>query len=115
MESRVYLRALEPDDYKVTFKWRCDDEIQNMVGGLKYFVSSEMEKERVLNSIFDKERIVLGICLKENNKLIGTVNIQEFDWINRSCRVPILIGDKNEWSKGYATEARMLAMRFAFY
>lgn len=113
--SRVYLRALELDDYLITFKWRSDEEIQNMVGGPKYYVSSEKEKEWVRNAIFDKERIVLGICLKENNKLIGTVNIQEFDYINRSCRVPILIGDKSEWSKGYATEARMLALQFAFY
>ena len=113
--SRIFLRALEPEDYKETIKWRCDEEIQNMVGGPKYFVSIEKEKEWVRNTIFDNERIVLGICLKENNKLIGTVNIQEFDWINRACHVPILIGDKDEWSKGYATEARMLALRFAFY
>lgn len=113
--SRVYLRALEPDDYLVTIKWRSDEHIQNMVGGPKYFISSEKEKEWVRKVIFDNERMVLGICLKESNKLIGTVNIQEIDYINRSCHVPILIGDKEEWSKGYATEARMLALRFAFY
>lgn len=113
--SRVYLRALEPEDYLITHSWRNDEDIQNMVGGPKYFVSLEKEKEWVRSAIFDKERLVLGICLKDSNKLIGTVNIQEFDYINRSCRVPILIGDKAEWSKGYATEARMLALRFAFY
>ncbi len=114
MNNRIYLRALEPDDYKVTVNWRQDEEIKNMVGGPKYFVSSEKEKEWVKNCIFDNTRLVLGICLKESGKLIGTVNIQEFDWINRSCHVPILIGDKTEWSKGYATEARMLALKFAF-
>lgn len=112
--SRIYLRALEPEDYKVTIKWRNDEEIQNMVGGPKYFVSSEKEKEWVKNCIFSDNRIVLGICLKETGKLIGTVNVQEIDWINRSCHVPILIGDKEEWNKGYATEARMLALDFAF-
>lgn len=114
MNNRIYLRALEPDDYKVTVEWRHDEEIQKMVGGPKYFVSSEKEKEWVKNCIFDNSRMVLGICLKENDKLIGTVNIQEIDWINRSCHVPILLGDKAEWSKGYATEARMLALKFAF-
>lgn len=114
MNNRIYLRALEPDDYKVTVEWRHDEEIQNMVGGPKYFVSSEKEKEWIKNAIFSNDRLVLGICIKENGKLIGTVNIQEFDWINRSCHVPILIGDKTEWSKGYATEARMLALKFAF-
>ena len=114
MNNRIYLRALEPADYKVTVEWRHDEEIQNIVGGPKYFVSSEKEKEWVKNCIFDNSRMVLGICLKDSGKLIGTVNIQEIDWINRSCHVPILIGDKTEWSKGYATEARMMALKYVF-
>lgn len=114
MESRIYLRALEPDDYITTFEWRKDEEIQNMVGGPKYFVSKEKERQWVLNTITDSNRIVLGICLKNNNKLIGTINIQEIDWINRSARVPIIIGDKAEWGKGFAVEARFMALKFAF-
>lgn len=112
--KRIYLRALELDDYKVTYLWRNDEEITKMVGGPKYFVSIEKEKEWIRNSIFDTSRIVLGICLTINNKLIGTVNIQDMDMINRKCRVPILIGDKQEWNKGYATEARMQALDFVF-
>ena len=114
MNFRVYLRALEPDDYKVTANWRKDEEIQNMVGGPKYFVSSEKERQWVLNTIQDNSRMVLGICLKENDKLIGTVNIQDIDWINRSAHVPIQIGDKDYWGGGYASEARILALKFAF-
>ena len=41
---RVYLKAFEPDDYKTTIKWHNDNEIWNMVGGTKYFVSMEYEK-----------------------------------------------------------------------
>lgn len=114
MNFRVYLRALEPEDYLITYEWRKDEEIQNLVGGHKYFVSKEKERQWVLNTITDNSRMVLGICLKENNKLIGTVNIQDIDWINRSARVPILIGDKRYWGSGYASEARILALKFAF-
>lgn len=114
MEFRVYLRALEPEDFLVTSEWRKDEEIQNMIGGPKYFVAKEKERQWVMNTIQDNNRMVLGICLRKNDKLIGTVNIQEIDWINRSGHVPILIGDKNEWGKGYALEARFLALKFAF-
>lgn len=114
MKSRIYLRPLELDDYKVSVKWRNDAEIQNMVGGHKYFVSIEKEKKWVENAINDNDRIVLAICLLENDKYIGNVMLQEIDWINRSARVPVLIGDKNEWGKGYATEARMMMLKFAF-
>lgn len=114
MENRIYLRALEPDDYKTSVHWRNDEEIQNMVGGHKYFVSEEKEKEWVNNAIHDNTRLVLAICLVSNDKYIGNIMLQEIDWINRSALVPILLGDKDEWGKGYATEARMLMLNFAF-
>lgn len=114
MENRIYLRALEPDDYKTSVHWRNDEEIQNMVGGHKYFVSEEKEKEWVNNAIHDNTRLVLAICLVSNDKYIGNIMLQEIDWINRSAHVPILLGDKDEWGKGYATEARMLMLNFAF-
>lgn len=30
--SRVYLRALEPEDYKISVNWRNDDTITNRLG-----------------------------------------------------------------------------------
>lgn len=115
MKNRLYLRALEPEDYQVSYMWRNDPDISEMVGGHKYFVSKENEKRWVeRNVIGTEDRIVLAICLIENDKYIGNVNIQEIDWINRTAHVPIIIGDKNEWGKGYATEARFLALKFCF-
>ena len=111
----VYLRALEPDDYKTTIKWRNDSEIWSLVGGPKYFVSSDFEKEWINNAIHNSKEIKLGICLKENNELIGFVSIIDIDWINRSARSPIMLGDKKYWGKGLATEALLLILKFAFY
>lgn len=111
---RIYLRALEPQDYLISVKWRNDDEIWNMVGGPKYFVSSEYEKTWVQKAIFNKDDLVLAICLKENDKYIGNAILSNFDWINRSARSGILIGDKCEWGKGYGTESQMLRLKFAF-
>lgn len=112
----VYLRALEPEDYQVSVKWRNDDEINSMVGGPKYFVSSEYEKKWVENKILNNSTdTVLALCLKENDKYIGNVYLTEIDWINRTGHCPILIGDKEEWGKGFATEARLLILKFAFY
>lgn len=114
MENRIYLRALEPDDYKTSIQWRRDEEIIKMVGGNKYYVSSEREKQWVTNSIFSNDKLVLAICLKENDKYIGNVMMQEIDYINRSCHAPIMIGDKSEWNKGYATEAKLLMLKYIF-
>jgi len=32
--NRVYLRALEPDDYKTSVNWRNDDFITSRLGGV---------------------------------------------------------------------------------
>lgn len=111
---RVYLRALEPEDYKTTIKWRNDDEIWSMVGGPKYFVSSEYEKQWVQNAINNNKEIRLGICLKENDELIGLASVIDIDWINKSAHCPSMIGEKKYWGKGYGTESRLLLLQFAF-
>lgn len=115
MKHRVYLRALEPDDYKVSTAWRNDEQMSNLVGGPKYFVSSEREREWVHNAIFDNSKLVLAICLTQNDKYIGNIMLEDVDYVNRSGHVPVFIGDKTEWNKGYATEARMLMLEYAFH
>jgi RimJ/RimL family protein N-acetyltransferase len=47
-------------------------------------------------------------------QLIGTLklsNIRQHHW---SCEIGLMIGDKTEWGKGCATEAIVLACRYAF-
>ena len=112
--KRIYLRALELEDYKTSINWRKDDDIWGMVGGPKYNVSSEVEKKWVENTIFSKDKIVLAICLCEGDKYIGNIILSDIDWINRSASTSTMIGDKAEWEKGYATEAKMIFLNFVF-
>lgn len=114
MGNRIYLRALEPDDYKTSIKWRQDEEIWDMVGGPRYFVSSEYEKKWVLDAINSTDKLVLAICLLNSGKYIGNITLQAINMLNRSARMPILIGDKSEWNKGYGTEAIMMMLEYAF-
>lgn len=32
-DTRVYLRALEPDDYKTSIQWRNDMDVTSQLGG----------------------------------------------------------------------------------
>lgn len=34
MENKVYLRALEPEDYRTSVKWRNDDDVTSRLGGV---------------------------------------------------------------------------------
>lgn len=114
MNKRVYLRALEPEDYKVSIKWRKDDEIWDMLGGTKYFVSEAYEKDWVEKTIFNSKDIKLAVCLVENDRYIGNVYMTDINMTNRSCHSHILIGEREYWGQGYANEALMLAVDYMF-
>lgn len=115
MEKRIYLRALELEDYKISIQWRKDKEIWGMLGGRQYFVSETYEKKWVEDTIFQERDIKLAICLKENDLYIGNVYMTDFDYVNRSCIAHVLIGNKNYWGRGYAGEALKELLVFVFY
>lgn len=112
--NRIYLRALEIEDYKISIKWRNDDGIWDMLGGTKYYVSSVYEKKWVEEAIFNSKDVRLAICLKENNRYIGNVYMTNIDPQRQSCHSHILIGERDCWGKGYAREALMMAIEYMF-
>lgn len=115
-EQRIYLRAFEPDDVVVINRWRNDDDIFRQTSGNKYYISSIYDKKWIEDKIFNNEKnIYLCICLKENNTLIGYLSINDIDYRNRTAKWGgIVIGDKSNWSKGFATEAATLMIKFVF-
>lgn len=114
MKNRVYLRALEIDDYKTTINWRNDDEIWEMVGGPKYFVSKDYEEKWISEAIKNQQEVRLGVSLKANNLLIGLISITNVDMINRSGEISFMIGNKDYWSMGYGAEAVNLILDYSF-
>lgn len=113
---RVYLRALELNDYKTSIRWRNDDEIWNMVVGPKYFVSEAYEKKWVEDTILNNSnKLSLAVCLKESNEHIGYVYLNNIDWKNRNATTGKLIGEKQYWNSGLGTEVTMLILYHAFY
>ena len=52
--------------------------------------------------------------LKHNGRLIGNAALDHIDWRNRRAESGIVIGEKDEWGKGYAGEAMRLRTRYAF-
>ena len=112
---RVYLRAFEPEDYVKLHQWRNDVEIGYNFSGTVRFTSTLNEKKWIEDKIFDKNNVNCAICLKETDEFIGCVFLNDIDYINRSGHCPTFIGEKNQWGKGYATDARVLILKHAFH
>lgn len=111
---RVYLRAFEIQDHVKIHDWRMDKEIARNFGGMPRFSSSENEKKWIEEKIFDKENVSCAICLKKTDEFIGCIFLNEIDYHNQTGHSPVFIGEKKYWGKGYATEARILILKYAF-
>lgn len=113
---RIYLRALEMNDYRKSINWRRDDEIWDMLVGPKYYVSEDYEKKWVEDIVLQKvNRLVLSVCMKESSEHVGYVYLDDINYKNRTGSFSLLIGEKQYWGRGLGKECVMLMLYHAFY
>lgn len=51
------------------------------------------------------DSLMIGIFLKKHGEHIGNIRLHSFSTYNKRLEVGFMIWDKNQWGKGYATEA----------
>lgn len=113
MGERIYLRPLEREDAPVMLPWVNDPDV---LATLFMYTPKNLQAELdFIEHLYKSDTdIVLGIVLKESDRLIGSTGLHRIDWKNRHCAFGILIGDKAQWGKGYGTEATRLMTDYAF-
>lgn len=116
MELRIYLRALELEDYLTTIEWRKEDDLWDNLTSPRRFVSTDTEKRWIEKSILEHEKgekLRFLACNKQDHEIVGLITAFNLDFINRKCRVSTFI-DKKFRSHGYANEFRLLVYHHLF-
>lgn len=113
--ERIYLRELRKEDAQGSYyHWLNDSEISQYletrfipwsVAGLEKYIA-DMDGNRT--------EILFGICLQENDQHIGNIKIGPINEVHRYADIGLLIGEKDQWGKGYASEAIGLICKFGF-
>jgi RimJ/RimL family protein N-acetyltransferase len=110
----VTLRAPELEDVPKLHKWSNDPDIWNLLGGWHFPFSSRSTEEWVRsrkdNNLTDH---VFCIVTPEEG-VIGTANIVNIDWKNKTAFHGIMIGDEKLRGRGYALDAVFAIMRYSF-
>ena len=97
------------------YKWLRDIEVIHTIGRLEYLLNIDFEDiENYIQELLESEKDCLFAIITANNEFIGTLKIGHINWRTGLADIGIMIGNKDYWSKGVASEAVYLACKYAF-
>ena len=111
--KKVYLRPLTPDDAVSVQHWFNQSEPQSMAS-LPMVLRAPGEAAELAKKYepsIDNQRF--AVVRKEDNVLVGRVGFFNYNPLNRSAELGIII-DPEERKKGFAAEALKVLIRYLF-
>lgn len=114
--DRIYLspRGASDEEIEKFTDWMNDFQTTDFIGRSGQVVTFIGEKEWLENSAKNVQDRSFSIIELNHNKLIGTISLENFHWIDRSAVLGIFIGDKDFRNNGYGTEAIKLLLEYGF-
>ena len=113
--ERIYLREVRPSDVNESYyRWMNDPEVTRYLETRFFPNAMEGLREYVASKLGDRDNVFLAIVLKQGDRHIGNIKLGSINWIHRFADVGLMIGEKDCWGKGYATEAISLVTLYAF-
>jgi len=112
---RVYLRELTHDDVNDEYlSWFRDNSVTSFLE-----VDGKSLTKKIVEDYIDEGKksgtyYMYAICFAENNKHIGNLKIGPINKKHNVSDLVCVIGDKNYWGMGLATEAIKLGNQLAF-
>lgn len=110
--EKIYLSPVNPEDAEKYVKWLNDANITQYLSIHNSFASLLGEKEFLEKA--SKEEFVFAIVKAENDELIGNIGLTKINYKDGSAELGIFIGEEENLSKGYGSEAIKLLVNFAF-
>ena len=112
--ENILLRQVDPSDATLLLLWDNNPENWKVSETEAPFSLKEIEDYiATASNIRANKQLRLIICKKETKKAIGTIDLFDVDFKNKRAGVGILISNKNERQKGYASEALQLISHYA--
>lgn len=113
-QSQIYLDRLKTDDVTEDYVNWLNDPVINQylesryikhdIGSVKLFVEAMSQ---------DNKNFLFGMFCRKTFKHIGNIKLGPIDYRYKRADIGLIVGDKNYWGKGIATEAIALLTDFA--
>ncbi len=110
-----YLRPVEESDVTEEYiSWLNDPAVHRYLGWGRFPVTRASLLSSVERFWGSDKDVLLAIVDRKTDLHIGNVALNRINWIHRNADTGLVIGRKEFWGKGYATEAWFLAIDYAF-
>ncbi|MFO7658228.1 MAG: GNAT family N-acetyltransferase [Bacteroidales bacterium] len=115
----IFLRALEPEDIDLLYKWENDESVWKVSNTIAPFSKHILRKylENAHLDIFEAKqlRLIIDVAGEAGKfKPVGAIDLFEFDPFHNRAGIGILIGEAGERRKGYASAALDKTIEYAF-
>ena len=114
--DRIYLspKGVSDEEIEKFTEWMNDFQVTDYTGRSGQITTLIGEKDWLENSAKNNENRDFDIIDLNNDKLVGTIGLEHFNWIERSAVLGIFIGDEDYRSNGYGTESIKLLLEYGF-
>lgn len=114
--DRIYLspKGVSDEETEKFTEWLNDFQVTDYTGMSGQIATLVGEREWLENAAKSNENRIFNIVSLNENKLIGTVGLERFNWIERSAVLGIFIGDQDFRNNGYGPEAIKLLLEYGF-
>lgn len=113
--EKVCLRAVEPEDVELMYRWENDPTIWAVSGTIAPF--SRHQLQRFLDEQqFDlqqtrQQRLI--IQTRDEGRAVGALDLFELDLLNCRAGIGVLIAEPSDRGRGYAKDAVEAVVRYA--
>ena len=111
--EKVYLSPMNLEDIEKYVKWMNDFSTTDGLGSSSKVTTFESERAWLINNM-DKKEQQFAIVLKETDELIGNCGFCDINHLHQKGEVGLFIGEEENRSKGYGTEALSLLVEYGF-
>lgn len=106
---------MEPSDAELMYIWENDLEswhVSNTQAPLSLHTLKEFASSN--HDLFSARQLRLIVCLNSSQQPIGSIDLFDFDPYHLRAGIGIIIAERSERKKNYATEALTLLINYCF-
>ncbi|MFD2370543.1 GNAT family N-acetyltransferase [Brevibacillus sp. GCM10020057] len=111
--ERVYLRPLGLDDTDWYFRSLYKRETRRLTGTQKHYTREQIH-QYIESKAQDSSSVLLLIARRDDDQVIGDIQIGGIDTFNRNAYIRISIENSDNQGKGFGSEAMRLMLDYGF-